>query len=758
MRLRRSAVLSAAALLAMPFVAVQACGPDFEPDTFVRTNRPDDLQAFAAGRLGILQSGYDSNELAVAYRYLNGGVLSKEEQTQYAPPPEPPKDWTKMTPQQIEAARVAEDVARPVGQWLTARNGLVTPIAPGDAKAAGLPDPQGWYTPDAVNCPDAAFRTAALTLKHRVDAWGKQSPWVADWVHAQDAVFSNCNGEKSGQPAAAPQGAPPLLRADRAYQAAAALFYARKYDEARTAFEAIARDDASPWHAWGGYLAARATVRKAFALGKASEEFSLDLGQFDMPTMKQAQQMLETLLAHPPSGLPPDTVRSELNFVRMRTEADKRADEICAALAGPKTDPHIKQDLDDLNFILLKQVKLASPPPLLKWIDAVRHGSGDKSLASWKETATTPWLVTAIMQAEPKAPGTSDLLDAAAKVKSGDPAYDTVAFHRVRLLTDLGRHDEARTLADSMLQVKREQASSDRNAFLSERMRLARSFDEFLEYAPRTVLDAASPGFATAGGLCSSYQDAAQRPPDCVEDEHGSGFDDDAVDVLNQQTPLPRLVEAARSTRLSKDLRDEVAMAAWTRSVLLNDADTSAKMVPLIPEGLRKTAGMSVGFPATLAILRSPGLRPVVERGFSRFRSYDALDNFRNNWWCSGWQSQSPESGRSPQQRPEKVAYLSDEEQARGESEYNRVMDLPCAPILLGQRVMEYAKAHPDDPDVPEALHLTVRATRYACLSWGRSTEQAAGKENSATSKAAFQLLHARYPKSPWTAKTKYYY
>jgi hypothetical protein len=757
-RLRTGAVLSAAALLAMPFVVVQACGPDFAPDTFVRTTIPDDFHAFGAGHLGILQTGYDSNELAVAYRYLNGGVLSKDEQQQYAPPPEPVKDWTKMSPQQIEDARAAEDAAQPVGQWLAARNGFVTPIAPVDAKAAGLPDPQGWNGFDAPNCPDAAFQTAVLTLKHRAGAWGKQSPWVADWIHAQDAVFANCSGEKSGTPGAAPQGAPALLRADRAYQAAAALFYARKYDEAREAFEAIARDDGSPWHAWGEYLAARATVRKAFAMGKPSEEFNPDLAQFDMPTMKQAQQMLETLLAHPPESLSREAVQSELNFVRIRTEPDKRAAEICAALAGPRTDPRLKQDLDDLNFLLVKQVKLASAPPLLEWIDAVRHGSGDKSLERWKETQTTPWLVTAMMQADAKSPGTAELMTAAAKVQPADPAYDTVAFHRVRLLTERGRGEDARALADQMLQSKRKAQSSDRNAFLGERMKLARSFDEFLEYAPRMVLDANSPGFFAAGGLCSDVPDPKNRPRDCMQDEHALAFDDDAVDVLNRQTPLSRMVEAARSEKLPKELRDEVAMAAWTRSVLLDDVDNAAKLAPLIPERLRKIAGASIGFPATLAILRSPGLRPVLEPGFSRFRSYDSLDDFRNNWWCGGWQSQSPKSEGDTPRKPEKIPYLSDEEQARGQAESTRMMELPCAPTYLGRRTIEYAKAHPDDPDVPEALHLTVRATRYACLTWGSVSEGDAGKENSATSKAAFQLLHAKYPKSPWTAKTKYYY
>jgi hypothetical protein len=109
-------------------------------------------------------------------------------------------------------------------------------------------------------------------------------------------------------------------------------------------------------------------------------------------------------------------------------------------------------------------------------------------------------------------------------------------------------------------------------------------------------------------------------------------------------------------------------------------------------------------------------------------------------------------------EKSEPLPYLRPEEQAKGAAEYSRVMDLPCAPTYLGRHVMEYANAHPDDPDVPEALALTVRATRYACLTWGKSSDETAGAENSATSKAAFQLLHAKYPKSPWTLKTKYYY
>jgi hypothetical protein len=755
-RLRRDVLAGTVALL-FPCVMVQACGPDFQPDVFVRTTNPDDLHVFAAGKLGILQTGYDSNEFAVAYRYLSGGTLSAEERASYAPAPQAVRDWSKFTPEQIREAQRAEQAAKPVGAWLMARKEALAMAGAGDDGATGLPDPNAYYSPEEVNCPDAAFKTAVLTVNRRAVTWGKGNAWLTDWIHAQDAVFTNCDGKTARFPPAAPAGAPALLRADRAYQTAAANFYARKYDEARDGFEAIAKDGDSPWHAWGGYLSARSMVRKAFAMGKATDEFSMDLADFDMGTMQEAQQMLEKLVAHPPAGLPREAVEGELNFIRIRTEPDKRAAEICAALAGPEPDARQKQDLDDLNFILSKHVHLTNTPPLLEWIDALRRGNEDQSLASWRKTQAKPWLVAALMKADAKAPGAAELLAAAAKTQSSDPAFETLLFHRIRILTELHHSDEARALVDLALKTKRPAASSDRNGFLGERMQLAQSFDEFLEYAPRAVIDPESSGYYAAGGECASFQNPKDRPKNCIENPHSQEFDHDAVAVLNERSPLTRLVEAAQSVKLPQNLRDEVAMAAWTRSVVLEDAASAAKLAPLLPERLRKTAGTSIGFPAMLALLHNPGLRPVVEPGYSRFNSYDTLDSFRDNWWCGGWQTpQARQNSMAEKAQP--LPYLRPEEQTEGAAEYRRVMDLPCAPTYLGRHVIEYAKAHPDDPDVPEALALTVRATRYACLTWGKSSDETAGAENSATGKAAFQLLHAKYPKSPWTLKTKYYY
>jgi hypothetical protein len=51
-------------------------------------------------------------------------------------------------------------------------------------------------------------------------------------------------------------------------------------------------------------------------------------------------------------------------------------------------------------------------------------------------------------------------------------------------------------------------------------------------------------------------------------------------------------------------------------------------------------------------------------------------------------------------------------------TQYEQLQQLPDSSTVIGQRVIDYANQHPNDPKVPEALALTVRATRYACQNW----------------------------------------
>ena len=469
MKLRRFAIVATvAALLLSPFNGVQACGPIDEPDTFVRMDSPDNLGTFALGHLGILQRGYDSNEYAVAYRYLNGGKLSDEQRLSYAPPPGPP---IILNAEQWKAAQQARQDAQPPKAWLLNRAKYLPGSVQGAQEQSFPTDFQGLivFDPSYLNCPDPAFQNAVLTLNKRADSWGKQSPWLMDWIHGQDAVFSNCTGKSPATPSPVPADSPALLRADRAYQLASAAFYAKQYDQAAQQFAAIARDKSSPWNSWGEYLTARAIVRKAFAMGKPTEPYSSDVADFDLGTMQSVQKMLEALLAQRNPLPSREIVLKELNFVRIRTEPEKRITEICAALAGPGPDANFFWDLDDLSYVLMKHIAIGNPPPLYAWIAAFRtSGGAGAAFATWQQNHALPWLVMAIIKADPSDAFVSQLLAEAEKIKPGSPAYDTVFYHRVRLLIGLNRADEVRSLLDQALPAMRSQPPSSRKLTWSQ--------------------------------------------------------------------------------------------------------------------------------------------------------------------------------------------------------------------------------------------------------------------------------------------------
>jgi hypothetical protein len=549
-----------------------------------------------------------------------------------------------------------------------------------------------------------------------------------------------------------------LLRQDRAYQSAAASFYAQRFDEATSQFAAITADHDSPWHNWGAYLEARATIRKAFAMGKATEPWSGDLASYDDATMHRAQQMLEALLEQPHPVPSRPAIESELNFIRIRTEPAKRAAEISAALAGPAPDPHFAEDLQDLNFLLIKHLDMKGPSPLLDWIHAWRGaGTAAEAYAQWQQSHALPWLVMAMVKAGPSDSFTGALINEAQKIPTHTPAYDTVFYHRVRLLIAVNRADEARSLLDAALPaLRRQKTSSNLNALLGERMSIARSFTEFLEFAPRPTVSTGSQGATDLQAQCNQRAHIINAVAPCPEADRPIEFDDDAVRILNQKTSLPLLVEAAKSTKLPQNLRESIAVMAWTRSVLLQDTQSAAALSPLLPKAIRDTASFSVGFPAEMAILHNPGVRPYLEAGAPRVASYSYFDVLRDNWWCKPWGE--PSSGQTVLRSVPAPAYILPDNVKLADEQFSQLRDLPDSAAVIGQRVIDYAKSHPDDPQVPEALALTVRATHYACESWDTKTRSDTTTAHTQTSKAAFQLLHKRYPKSPWTAKTPYYY
>src|SRR5688572_29878447 len=169
------------ALLASQSLPVVACAFSTDP-YFTFTNHPDiPLAKYAAGELGILQSGYARSYLVAAYRYLSGKPLSAAEQQALL------SFWDKRlsSPDETDGCVDASE------SWLTARKAV--PGAPKvdrvDYTRAVSPK-EGWHS--YCNCQPDGFKTAAATLNGLIAKFGASSQAVKDWLAAQDMVFDNC--------------------------------------------------------------------------------------------------------------------------------------------------------------------------------------------------------------------------------------------------------------------------------------------------------------------------------------------------------------------------------------------------------------------------------------------------------------------------------------------------------------------------------------------------------------------------------------
>jgi hypothetical protein len=812
-----AALLSALAFILAPIVVVQACGPFFSPDTFVYPLHPDHPKLFATGKLGVLLPTYPRADLFVAWRYLTGASLTADEQNGYHP---------IQSNAEIETAGDTDDASRPQDQsaqppepadlWLKARNRYAAPQTELQVRNTynNQSYPEGFILVGSYeNCQQDAFRAAVSTLDARAKTWGPKSLELADWIKAQDAVFARCQGQSNNyglpsntpktEPAAiepAPPSAPLLLRQDRAYQAAAALFYANAFEPALAAFRAISQDAASPWRGLARYMVARTLVRQAFLTAPPAK--SNYQANFIPALLRQAQTELESMRHESLPGVSTHAVGGLLNFVRYRTEPQARLRELASALASPDTDPDYEQDLIDLTLYLNnnlddqplradaddssfkvdrdrndyrpliadqkhpgyeKAFQDAAPQralgEMVDWAITLQSPSTSAqqhALAEWKRTQSVPWLLAALTKSSVSDPDAPALIEAASRIPSTSPAYVTAAYHRIRLLAGAGRMDEAR-LVLAAAQPAFEASGSDgaMNLLSGLRMKIAPTLSAALVAAPRKVLERGSEEHA-AVRECLWVMKNPNRKYDCKPITGSTEFAPDAVAILNNEMPLSSLIATAESKSLPADQRDAVAIMTWVRAVLLGDARSAARVFLLLPAKLQQQAGPGVGFHPLMALLRNPGLRPYLDEGTQRSRSYDFVESYSNNWWNRNWRTNWNSTSLSrPTTGP--LGFLSPQTRAEGQKQSQAVYNLGSSNEVLGTRTVAWAQAHPADPDVPEALYLVLRMVRYGCGENYETRDEpdaaARAKRVDAMLVEVGHLMRQRYSTSPWTKK-----
>ena len=800
-------LVCAALLLALP---ARSCGPDFPTAIFVLTTGPDGNYAhYLQGHLGVPQSGYRTRHLVVAYDYLTQRPLSATEQKQAAQVNE---DFLNPWQSDDEAAKKS---APPSGasRWLDGRNAidLNDGVRPAEQPISRSVPGVDYNSFD--NCLDDAFATAAKTLAARVTSYGAKDPSVLEWVRGQDAVFSNCGDGKPEPyygpgkppppppaphpPAAAPASAPVWLKQDRAYQLAAAQFYALDFDRAIAGFRAIAADTGSPWSMVSRYLVARALIRKATLVGDVRPSTLLGLAQKELLAMRADPRMAPMRSA----------VDDLLDYVNLRLQPEAQAVTLAARLHATAPSK-FGQALIDLTWLRTNRLDASQPPPphapyptsadpaaldMLRWIEAVSTNNETASLQQWRATHSTAWLLAAISFAQPADAATPELLSAAAAVPRTDPAWTAVTYHRLRLLPRNAATREQ--LLAALPHLDKAESSSTVNLFTALNASTAPTLESWLataarkpaaettygEAVPVATLRDASNDVAAPGATMPFVEDACGKkfPQNTVLPL----FDTDAAVALNRDMPLRLLAVAAESNALPENLRFQVAQSAWARSVLLDRPEIARRMAPLLiacraawkpvldaynaaatPEQ-RHAAGL-------FALMRFASTEPSVREAEERRNGFATYDEYRQNWWCTtvpkagldvdyqpGYRGDA--SGGAELPAPPPPLFLTSADLAEARAEVALLEKVPNASTYFAQQALAWMKLHPQDPQTPELLGQADRVLRNSCRverPYDSKTGQPTGDPHDPNltanlAHALFDALHTHYPSSAWAKR-----
>ena len=730
-----------------------ACGLFYDILVTASPIYPTDPAAFAAGDIGIVCRTFARRFLVQSYRALQG--LRPGPQLSAAPSGKVPS---------------AEDLWRGARGRVLKTDLRQTWERKGDANSFEFFE----------NCGPDSLLTAARTADDRISRYGVDSADVRNWMEAQDVVFTNCGDAAAALPKEAPATAPAWLKADRAYQVAAAHFYAMHFAEAETRFLAIGADPTSPWRRYGRYLATRAVIRRA-TLATPDPKAALTL-------LAQADATLAGIATDPALAEMAAPATALRHFIAIRTRPMERTRELATAMA--KDAMVSNQDLVDYTVLMngfvggdkveypFGDIKnrnaLTNGNDLNDWVIAMQ-GTGTDAAAHrtsrWRATHAPHWLIAAMWNMTPTDADAPAALDDAAKVPPTSPAFPTVSFLRARLMINGGQRDAARAVLTALPKTATRGFPADAvNMIDALRFRTARSLAETLQLAVRRPLTAIESFAWSDDPLWSApSHDAklAAAPP---------VLDEDSATVFNARLPLARLVEAVTSDTLPATVRVQLAAATWVRAVILKD-DTAgltvtpvlSRLAPVLKDELaRYTAATDATArhrSAILTILRWPYLKNYVRLneiaddtdtpGWPKRGRHDIRTE---NWWCDA----NPKTGAARYGEPmlsqvvalsgaasvEWPEWLTPAERATAASQVQTMLKRGSAPQYLGDEAVAWAKAAPKDPAVAEALALTVTATNNGC------TNGTVGP----ISKEAFTLLHQLFPNSTWAKQTKFWY
>ncbi len=346
-----------------------ACGPSFIEPIFDYKHAPENpYQNFASGKLGIIKPTHRRVVLFAAYRYLNGGGFTFDEQ----------KSLIEVWNANFNNEKFTDtDVSEAVKDWIKTRKDFV----PKDEKLPEIYTERTYGGYEFFpNCTKNAFETAAQTLKNRAASYGAENKDLKEWLSGQDKVFANC---ASGRqiPDAPNLAMAEWLQKDREYQLAAADFYSMNYDEAKNRFALIAVDPNSPWQETAEYLVGRTLIRQASAV---KDEFRKNL------LYTEAEQNLQ--ISASKSGKYSESAKKMLGLVKYRIRPQERLRELAQELSYQGANNDLRQNLIDYSWLLDKfeKVGLEAEEKRVKALQGIENVANTDNANTFTEEKPDP--------------------------------------------------------------------------------------------------------------------------------------------------------------------------------------------------------------------------------------------------------------------------------------------------------------------------------------------------------------------------------
>jgi len=725
--------------LLLPFERAEACGSMYIGSVYVHDTHPDRPYApFAAGQLGVLRESYRPMYLAYAWRAMVGIPTTPEEQREVV------ATWARLQGD-VEPEPPIDEVAR----WHAARReALASPARTPEAGPPPHDQGEGY-----LRIQGDAFVQATRTAEDLTRKWTKHPLLLAEWVANQDAVFGECRPLSEPAPSL-DEGLPAAVRTrrrvERDYQVAAAAFYCGRFDDALAAFRRIAEDTDSPYRARAAYLVARTRVRQALMETNHQADWRKDA--VFLKRLTDADATISTLLATPRLREFHGPARRLRGIIRSRTQPAKWACELPGLVLQPGTGSALATELGDLGATydlptdacegspaeareLFEWLRVTHVPHYLGQDESRNRQAYDVAVARWKKNARQPWLVTALLKARVGYPGLEALLTAAAQVPVTAPGGLTLAYRAAHLLRERGDLEAARArLSTIPPELTRERVSSD-NLVRSERLLLARGWEEALSHATWRQVG----------------EDDSDRFSDLLEtplSERSVRFSAEAENALDPQLTARRLGELARRDLVPAALRRRMRWTAFARAAVVGDDDALHAMAKALSETepaakaelvtlLERPTAEERQFEARLLVMGLPALSPFLSGEASASPTAPVVDLATSgSWWCR-------ETRPLPTQP---FSFASEEERSQAASEWKTLTSASTAVAYFAKVALAWAKDHPDDPRAPIALYRTVRASKLGCA---KETPEA---------REAFRYLHKHYGKSPWAKRAPYVY